>query len=100
MLGKYCVDARHGLPNSSPESKRPRRRHHRVALADKELIAHQVPQPVKGGADGGLAQTYAFAGAGDAPLLHQGVEDAQQIEIERGDIHQINRLHTIIRFPT
>jgi hypothetical protein len=39
------------------------------------------------------------AGAGGAALAHQRIENAQQIEIEGGEIHGRDGAHTIIRFP-
>ena len=50
-------------------------------------------------AHGGLTEAKAVTGARGAPLAHQGIEDAQQVKIEGGEIHRAYPLHIDIRFP-
>jgi hypothetical protein len=69
-------------PQLGPDLGGAWRRLHAVRPAKKQFILQGVPEAVEGVADGGLGQAQPFSGAGDASFLGEGVEHAQQIEIE------------------
>lgn len=77
----------------------PRRRHHLVQLADEELVAQRMAQPVERRAHRRLAQADPVARPSGAAFAHQGIEYPQQVEVEGGEIHGSDPLDTIIRFP-
>jgi hypothetical protein len=57
-----------------------------------------VAQAPQGRADRRLAEPDALAGARRVELDGHRVEDAQQIEVQGGEIHGANNLHMIIQF--
>ena len=76
-----------------------RRGDHCIALAHEKLISHEMPQSVQGCTDCRLTKADALTGTCNAALLHEGIEYAQQIEIQRSDIHVVDWPDTIIGFP-
>ena len=79
------------------------RRHHVVAAPNEELIIEGVAQAYQGRAYGRLAEPDTRPGPGDAALAHQGIEDANEVEVERIDVHgricPVDRPDIVIRFP-
>jgi hypothetical protein len=71
---------------------------HLAGAAYKEIVIEDAAQSIQGGAHGRLAQTDALACTCRMPLGHQGIEDQQQVQIDRRQIHAINYNHTNIRF--
>ena len=54
----------------------------------EQLLAHRPMQALQGMAGGRLGHRQAFGGAREAAFGHHGVEDAQQVEVQRAEIHE------------
>jgi hypothetical protein len=74
-------------------------RDHFIALPHKELVIEQIKQAIECGTHGRLAQAYLFASPGGTAFARQRVKNAQQIQVETGEIHDANGPYKIIRFP-
>ncbi len=77
-----------------------RRGPHAAGAADEQLVAERVTQAVERMTDGGLSKAQARAGARDAALFEQGVEDPQQVEIQRSEMHFVHFSRDDISFCT
>jgi hypothetical protein len=61
----------------------------------EERVAEGIAQPGERAAHRGLGQRQPRRGAGDAALIEQGVERAEQVQVERPDIgHAYRRYGT------
>jgi DNA-binding response OmpR family regulator len=63
------------------------RRGHAGWSSHEELVADQITQSAERVAHSRLTQSNAGPGSGDAALAHDRVEDGQQVQVERAQIH-------------
>lgn len=80
------------------QCQRPRCWLHGPTGADQQRIVEQFAQAVQRVAHRRLAQRQALRGARDVTLAQQGVEHAQQVEIEGLDIHWLNSRYHKTKF--
>lgn len=99
MFRENPIDAFHGLADGWPQRDRARCGNHDVAFPYEKLITDNVPQTLERGTHGWLAEADALAGARGASLKHESVEHPEKVEIQRCNIHGVNRPDTIVRFP-
>lgn len=67
-------------------------------VADEERIAERMAQPSECSGYGGLAEADLVPGGDGGAFAEQGIENAQEIEIEGREIHRFDRYHTIYLF--
>ncbi len=77
---------------------RARGRLHPIGAADEQLVFEHIAQPVQRMADRRLGQAEPVAGAGNAAFLDEGVENPQQIEIERVKMNYVHGCDAILSF--
>ena len=65
---------------------------HAVRPAHEQFVLQHIAQPVQRMADRRLRQPQPRAGAGRAALLHQRLENAQQVQVEIVESHRLVRL--------
>src|SRR5690606_33035476 len=76
----------------------PRRRLHASANAYQQRVVEQLAQAIQCIAYRRLAQGQAFGGARDVLFAQQGIEYAQQVEVEVDEIHLLNTSYHKTKF--
>ncbi|MNJ20982.1 hypothetical protein D3C77_153250 [compost metagenome] len=71
---------------------RPRRRFHAAPGTHEQRVVEQVAQARQGGADGRLAEEQFLCRTGHATLVHQGLEDDQQVQVDATQVVTVHRL--------
>src|SRR6202012_542130 len=67
------------------------RRLHDAAGTNEKRVIEQRPQAGQSGADRRLTEEKFFSRLGDAALMHQGLEDDQQIEVDAAQVVTVHR---------
>jgi hypothetical protein len=65
---------------------------HDVSHSNKQLIGEKQPQSGELIAHGRLLNTQQRSCLRDAPVLHEGVEGDQKVQVERPEIEVVDRL--------
>jgi len=65
-------------------------RDHSLELADEKRILQTDSQACDRIAEGGLAEPDSSGCATDVPLIHEGFEGKQEIEVDAANIHKFN----------
>ena len=61
-----------------------------LGMTDEQRVVEQVPQAGERMADCGLADIEALSRASDVPLVHEGLEHNQQIQVDTAKIDTIH----------
>ena len=64
------------------------RRRHALGAAHEQIVFEHIAQSTERVADSRLGDAQPVPGTGGAALLHHGVEHAEQVEVERGEVHR------------
>src|SRR5712691_966958 len=76
-----------GLPDRQGQLLGPRRGNHALGAADEQLVLQHMTQPGQSMTHRWLTKTEAVAGARHASFLHDGVENDEQIQVDRTPFH-------------
>jgi hypothetical protein len=86
-LGQRLLQRAQRLLHRLRELLGARRRPHAAAGAHEQRVADEQAQPRQAVADRRLREAELLGGAAHVAMVVHGVEDAQQVEVERRDMH-------------
>ena len=79
--------------DSTPKLWGTRRRTHGLARLDDQRIAKNLSHARQGRAGGRLAETQRLGGAGYAAVFDHCIKDHQQVQVDIGNIHDVDSIY-------